>query len=70
MNEALLIKFTKIEVKEALMQMAPIKSQGPDGFNAGSYKFFWHFVGEDVTSIVLKFMNEGAFNRGINHTPM
>lgn len=68
MNELLLMKFIEIEVKEALMQMGPLKSPRSDGFNTGFCQSFWPIVGEDVSSAVLKFLNEGSFDSAINHT--
>lgn len=37
MNDALVKKFTKDDIKEAIMQMAPQKSSRSDGFNADFY---------------------------------
>lgn len=37
MNVELQKSFAKYEIKEALFQMAPLKSLDPNGFNASSY---------------------------------
>lgn len=63
MNEALLRLYTKEEVKEAQVQMVPLKSPGPDGFNASFFQSYKHIVGEEVSSVALKFLNNGIFDK-------
>lgn len=46
--------------------MVPLKSLGPEGFSACFYQAYWHIVGEEVREVVLKFLNDGAFD--INFT--
>lgn len=46
--------------------MAPLKSSGPNGFNPSFYQFYWHIMGEAVTSVVLNFLNNGMFDKCIN----
>lgn len=58
----------KEEVESPLKQMAPLKSLGPDGFNPSFYQKYWHIVGEEVTLVALKFLNEGVFDLCINFT--
>ncbi|XP_062076041.1 uncharacterized protein LOC133780185 [Humulus lupulus] len=41
------------EVKEALFQMNPDKSPGPDGMSPGFYQRCWDIVGRDVVDLVL-----------------
>lgn len=43
--------------------MAPLKSPGSNNFIAQSY---WHIVGAEVCSIVLKFLNKGEYDYKIN----
>lgn len=56
MNAQLNMPYTQEEVKDALYQMFPVKSPGPDGFTA---HFFQHHLGggggcgEEVTKMVL-----------------
>ena len=49
--------------------MAPHTTLGLDGMPPIFYKSFWHVVGEDVTTIVLRALNSGivlcALNLGI-----
>ena len=41
MNEELMKEFSEIEVKEALNQMTPLKTPGPDGMPPLFYQHFW-----------------------------
>ena len=56
MNETLNAPYTQDEVKKALFQMFPLKAPGPDGFPAHFFQCHWDLCGEEVTSMVLKFM--------------
>ncbi|XP_062088511.1 uncharacterized protein LOC133795077 [Humulus lupulus] len=55
MNMELLAPVEDSEVKEALFQMHPDKSPGPDGFNPGFYQRYWDIVGSDVIRLVQHF---------------
>lgn len=68
MNSNLAATFTREEVEMTLKQMAPLKSPCPDGFNLGFYQTYWHIVEDEVTSVVLKFLNDGCFDNRINFT--
>lgn len=41
---------------------------GPDGLNPAFYHKFWSVVGEDVTNVMRRFMNEGILPEGLNDT--
>lgn len=60
--------FTVKEVEEALKQMSPFKSPGPDGFSEGFYQEHWKIVGQDVSQTVLDFLKSGKMPRDLNHT--
>jgi hypothetical protein len=47
-NDRLVMPITKDELKEALFQMHPDKSPGPDGFNPAFYQHFWDLCGNDI----------------------
>lgn len=68
MNSELTREFTRAEVELALKQMAPLKSPGPDDFNPSFFQTYWHVVGDEVSSVVLKFLNDGCFDDCINFT--
>ena len=68
MNATLLQRYTLEEVKTALFQMHPSKSTGPDGMTPFFFQKYWHFVGHDVTVVVLSVLNSGHMLRKMNHT--
>ena len=47
--------------------MGPAKAPRPDGMNALFYQKFWHIVGDDVTSVVLDFLNSSTMLPEINY---
>ena len=57
MNVDLVKEFTKLEVKEALNQMAPLKVPGPDGMPSLFYQHLWVTMQNDVTSAILSWLN-------------
>lgn len=48
MNNKLLRKFTRQEVEEAVLNMAPLNSPGPNGFPPAFYQNHWPLVGKEV----------------------
>lgn len=68
MNNALTERFTKEKVEEALHHMAPLKSIGPYGFNTSFYQIYWHIVGDEITSVVLNYLNNDVFDHCTNFT--
>ena len=68
MNAELMKKFTELEVKEALNQMAPVKAPGPDGMPQLFYQHFWLTMQHDVTLAILLWLNSGILPDPINHT--
>ena len=67
-NTALLLPFSKDEFKEAITQMHPDKSPGPDGFNPAFYQRFLDLIGDDVYRDSLEWMNNLCFPPSVNHT--
>jgi ribonuclease HI len=68
MNEQLLRDFTEEEFNEAISQMAPLKSPGPDGLPACFYQDNWATVGPEVCKVVSNFFISGTFDRDLNST--
>jgi len=68
MNSSLLAAFSEKEVKEALFQMFPTKSPGPDGFPAHFFQRHWDLCGTEVTSIVLRILRGEDEATSINDT--
>ena len=67
-NIALVLPFSKEEFKEAIMQMHPDKSSGPDGFDPAFFQRFWDLVGDDVYQDSLEWMNNLCFPPLVNNT--
>ncbi|XP_058757744.1 uncharacterized protein LOC131630999 [Vicia villosa] len=51
------LAYTGEEVKEAIWQMHPSKSPGPDGFLAFFFQKYWSIVGIEVMHLVLEVLN-------------
>ncbi|XP_042952327.1 uncharacterized protein LOC122289400 [Carya illinoinensis] len=62
MNVELTKDFTKEEVKEALNQMHPTKSPGPDEMPPLFSQQYWHIAGNAVTSAVLQVLRTVLIN--------
>ena len=56
------------EVKEAVFDLAPDKSPGPDGFPPFFFQKYWTLVGNSVIRAVQAFFHSGQLLREINHT--
>jgi hypothetical protein len=68
MNEELAKEFTMNDIDEALSQMHPLKSPGPDGFSACFYQRSWSSIRSEVGKAVLDFVNYGIFDPLVNST--
>ena len=68
MNDNLNREFCANEVDQALKQMAPLTTSGPDGLPPLFYQKFWHMIGPDVTKGVLSCLNSSQVLSSINHT--
>lgn len=60
--------FTNEEVEIFLQQKTHLKSSRLDGFNLNFYKKFWHIVGDEISLVVLNFLNDCIFYSCINFT--
>nr|GMD77815.1 ribonuclease H [Ipomoea batatas] len=67
-NVALLRPVTEEEVRQAVFQMHPDKSPGPDGLGPGFFQHFWDIVGADVTMFCRSFMTSGKLPTKANDT--
>ncbi|KAL3516195.1 hypothetical protein ACH5RR_023097 [Cinchona calisaya] len=68
MNEELSRQFSTSEVSKALSQMFPLKSLSPDGMTPIFFQKYWNIVGNDITSSILNFLNNGIFHKTLNST--
>lgn len=56
------------EVKEALFDMKPDKSPGPDGLNLGFFIHFWDVLNPELLRFVSVCFQTGTIPKGINST--
>ncbi|PNX99600.1 ribonuclease H [Trifolium pratense] len=61
-NDFLMASFNKEELRQALFQMHPDKSPGPDGFNLAFYQRFWAMCGDDIFSAMNGWLTRGYFS--------
>ncbi|KAF5470770.1 hypothetical protein F2P56_011261 [Juglans regia] len=68
MQAWLMTPFNKEHIKDAIFQMNPLGSPGPDGFPAQFYQKHWEVVGEQVCNFALKVLNQGGSLKEVNDT--
>ena len=68
MNTQLNADFMKWEIRLALSQMAPLKAPSPDGMPPLFYQNYWDLIGNDITQVVLLFLNSATLPPHLNHT--
>jgi hypothetical protein len=68
MNDILATPFSAQEVQKAMFMIHPNKAPGPDGFMTGFYQKHWYLIKEDVTRVVLLFLNGSEMPELINNT--
>ncbi len=68
MNATLLRHFQPEKIKEALFQMQPLTTPGPDGFEVCFFQQHWGSVGGEVCGAALNFLNHGIFDPSLNLT--
>lgn len=68
MAERLDRPFTAMEIKNALWQMHPNKSPGPDGLSPFFFKTNWEVVSESESALCLKILNEHFDVACVNQT--
>ncbi|GAU26046.1 hypothetical protein TSUD_225070 [Trifolium subterraneum] len=67
-NFFLTAPITKVEIQQALFQMHPDKSPGPDGFNPAFYQRFWEQCSDDIFSAASTWLERGYFPTSLNET--
>lgn len=68
MAAELTMSYSRDEIVQALKDMHPCKSPGPDGLPALFYKKFWDLVRDELCSLVLGFLSWGDMPEDLNHT--
>ncbi|GAU33856.1 hypothetical protein TSUD_66430 [Trifolium subterraneum] len=67
-NFFLTAPITKVEIQQALFQMHPDKSPGPDEFNPAFYQRFWEHCSDDIFSAASTWLERGYFPTSLNET--
>lgn len=67
-NECLISKVTKEEVKAAVFAVKSSSAPGADGMTCLFFQQYWEVVGHQVTSEVLAFFESGSFPKEWNFT--
>ena len=67
-NEFLLRPIHEKEIHDAVFDMHPDKSLGPDGMNPTFYQAFWDIVGKDIRIACISFISSFSLRKGINDT--
>ncbi|KAM0042735.1 putative RNA-directed DNA polymerase [Helianthus debilis subsp. tardiflorus] len=57
-------KFSRVEIKQAIIDCGSEKAPGPDGFNMKFIKRFWNHFEEDFVQIFENFYDTGGFSIG------
>ena len=68
MNQMLSQEFSEQEVATALKQMASLKALGLNGIPPLFYQHFWGIVGQDITSLILIWLNSSILPTPLNQT--
>ncbi|KAL9669643.1 hypothetical protein QQ045_007190 [Rhodiola kirilowii] len=68
MRNDLMRPFSEAEIREAIFQMCPTKAPGLDGFSALFYQKHWSMIKGNVSRQILRMLNNGALEEGINKT--
>ncbi len=66
-NQILLSSFTAEEIRKTVFQMHPSKAPGAEGMSCFFFKKYWHILGDNVTQVVLSFLNSGHLLKKINY---
>jgi hypothetical protein len=68
MNNDLSTPFSKDEVQTTLFMMHPNKAPGSDGFTVGFFQKHWQLIKEDVSKVVLNFLNGDEMPDSVNNS--
>ncbi|XP_074278271.1 uncharacterized protein LOC141601865 [Silene latifolia] len=60
--------YSRNEVRQAVFQLGPLKSPGPDGIPAAFYQRYWAIVKKDVINGALNILNSGNVLKDFNKT--
>lgn len=60
--------FIETDVKNAVMEMAPLKAPGPDGLHVVFYQKMWNIIGKSVFKMTKDFFDTSKLTEGMNDT--
>lgn len=69
-NEKLISTITFEEFTQAVKQMHPDKSAGPDGFSPAFFQHFWKLIGEEIFLSCREWLEEVKFPANLNDTTL
>jgi hypothetical protein len=67
-NQALLAELTKDEIGDALFQIGPLKSPGPNGLPARFFQRNWRLLKKEVSAAIKLFFKDGSLPDDFNMT--
>lgn len=70
MNDQLLTKVSSEEVKSAVFSIKASSAPGADGMTAMFFQQYWEIVGDQLTLEVIRFFEEGIFDKEWNFTQL
>ncbi|KAJ0745065.1 putative RNA-directed DNA polymerase [Helianthus annuus] len=59
---------TREEVKSAMFSIGENKAPGPDGYTSAFFKHAWDIVGDEISTAILEFFDNGKLLKQLNHT--
>ena len=59
---------TDEEIHQALLQMNPYRTPGPDGFGPSFFQKYWHILKNHTCSAIREFFHSGKLLKELNHT--
>lgn len=68
MNQHISRPFTALEVTQALSQMSSLKYPGLGWLPAVFFQKYWHIIGSNISSCVLRFLNHNLLPAKLNYT--
>ena len=67
-NHSLIEPFSPTDVRDAIFNMHPNKSPGPDRINLAFFQKFWPIVGDEVFVACLNYIRQCVFSIDLNKT--
>lgn len=62
--------FSRADVKSVIFSIPDEKALGPDGYSSTFFKKAWEVIGDDVTDVVLQFIENGRLLKELDCTTL